>query len=325
MHPVLSIALGVLGGVLLCFGADFLVRGGAALARAIGVPTLVIGLTVVAFGTSAPELVVSVDAAYRGSGEISIGNVVGSNICNIALILGVSSLVRPLPVNKSLFKLDLPMMIGSALLLTLWCVLSGGVSAVGGAVFCVLLVLYLVRRFYNARRDKAEAAALAAEAEESKTMRWYAALPLTLLGIAMLVSGGRFFVGGAVTAARLLKVSEAVIGLTVVALGTSLPELATGVAAALRGECDIAVGNVVGSNLFNVLCILGISPLVSPLRSGKVTFFDFGVMIGCSLLLYLMMLTGKVISRREGGVLLGIYILYIAKLAVFPEWGGVWR
>ena len=325
MHPALILALGVVGAVLLCFGADFLVRGGAALARAIGVSTLVIGLTVVAFGTSAPELVVSVDAAYRGSGEISIGNVVGSNICNIALILGVSAMVRPLPVNKALFKLDMPMMIGSSLLLTLWCVMRGGVTSVGGLVFCILLTAYLGRRFYNARHDAAEAAALAAEADEAKPMRWYLAAGLTVLAAAMLILGGKLFVDGAVTAARLLHVSEAVIGLTVVALGTSLPELATGVAAARRGECDIAVGNVVGSNLFNVLCILGISPLVSPLRAGSVTFFDYGVMIGCSLLLYLMMRTGRAITRREGGVLLAVYVLYVAKLAVFPQWGGVWK
>lgn len=325
MHPALSLILGAVGGVMLCFGADYLVRGGAALARAIGVPTLVIGLTVVAFGTSAPELVVSVDAAYRGSGEIAIGNVVGSNICNIALILGVSALVRPLPVNKSLFKLDLPMMLASSLLLTLWCVLRGGVSPMGGVIFCVILVAYLVRRFYNARHDAAEAAVLASEAEEAPAMRWYAAAGLTVLAAAMLILGGKLFVSGAVTAARLLHVSEAVIGLTVVALGTSLPELATGVAAARRGECDIAVGNVVGSNLFNVLCILGVSPLVSPLRSGDVTFFDFGVMVGCSLLLYAMMLKGKSISRRAGGWLLAIYILYVIKLAVIPRWGGVWQ
>ena len=325
MHPVWTLLLGVAGGVLLCFGADYLVRGGAALARAVGVPTLVIGLTVVAFGTSAPELVVSIDAAWRGSGEISIGNVVGSNICNIALILGVSALVRPLPVNKSLFKLDLPMMIASALLLALWGVLRGGITSIGGLLFCILLAAYLVRRFYNARHDPAEAAALSAEAGEAPNMPWYTAAALTVLAIVMLISGGKLFVNGAVTAARLLKVSEAVIGLTVVALGTSLPELATGVAASLRGECDIAVGNVIGSNLFNVLCILGISPLVSPLRSGDVTFFDFGMMVGCSLLLYVMMLTGRVISRREGGALLAIYVLYVVKLAVFPHWGGVWQ
>ncbi len=325
MHPVLSLILGAVGGALLCFGADYLVRGGAALARLVGVPTLVIGLTVVAFGTSAPELVVSIDAAYRGSGEISIGNVVGSNICNIALILGASALVRPLPVNRSIFKLDLPMMIASSLLLTLWCVLRGGVSPMGGVIFCVIFVAYLVRRFHNARHDAAEAAVLAAEAEEAPSMRWYAAAGLTVLAVVMLVSGGKLFVNGAVTAARLLHVSEAVIGLTVVALGTSLPELATGIAAARRGECDIAIGNVVGSNLFNVLCILGVSPLVSPLRSGDVTFFDFGMMVGCSLLLYVMMLTGRAISRREGGVLLAIYILYVMKLAVVPRWGGVWQ
>ena len=297
----------------------------AALARAAGIPTLLIGLTVVAFGTSAPELVVSIDAASRGADEISIGNVVGSNICNIALILGVSALVRPLPVNRSLFKLDMPVMIGSSLLLLLWGVLRGGISSVGGAVFCVLLVAYLVRRFYNARHDAAEAAAIAAEAEEAPRMRWYLAALLTVLAAAMLIAGGKLFVDGAVEAARLLKVSEAVIGLTVVALGTSLPELATGVAAAWRGECDIAVGNVVGSNIFNILCILGISPLVSPLRSGKVTFFDFGLMAFCSLLLYVLMRSGKSISRPSGGALVAIYLLYMAKLALRPEWGGVWR
>ena len=160
---IISLILGVVGAVLLCFGADFLVRGGAALARIFKVPTLLIGLTVVAFGTSAPELVVSIDAALRGSGDISIGNVVGSNICNIALILGVSSLVRPLPVNKALFKLDMPMMIASALLLTIWCVIRGRIGGVGGAVLCLLLLAYLVRRFRNARRDPAEAAALVKE------------------------------------------------------------------------------------------------------------------------------------------------------------------
>lgn len=325
MQTALTLVLGVVGAGLLCFGADYLVRGAAALARAVGVPTLVIGLTVVAFGTSAPELVVSIDAASRGADEISIGNVVGSNICNIALILGVSALVRPLPVNKSLFKLDMPMMIGSSLLLLLWGVLRGGVSSVAGLVFCVLLVAYLVRRFYDARHDPAEAAAIAAEAEEARPMRWYLAAPLTVLALAMLILGGKLFVNGAVEAARLLKVSEAVIGLTVVALGTSLPELATGVAAARRGECDIAVGNVVGSNIFNILCILGISPLVSPLRSGKVTHVDFGMMVFCSLLLYVLMRSGKSISRRGGALLVAIYILYVAKLVLCPELGGVWK
>ena len=323
---ILTLILGVVGAVLLCFGADGLVRGGAALARLAKVPTLVIGLTVVAFGTSAPELVVSIDASLRGAGDISVGNVVGSNICNIALILGVSSLVRPLPVNRSLFKLDLPAMAASTLLLTLWCFFAGGVGRLGGGLFVLLLMLYLVKRFYNARRDPADAAALAAEAEEAPAMRWYTAAGLTLLSVVMLIVGAKLFVNGAVAAARLAKVSEAVIGLTVVALGTSLPELATSVAAARRGECDIAVGNVVGSNLFNVLCILGIAPLVSPIRTAEINLFDFGAMCFLTTLLWAMMRTGKCISRREGGVLLALYITYIAKLAALPNWGAWnWR
>jgi len=323
---IFTLLLGVAGAVLLCFGADGLVRGGAALARLAKVPTLVIGLTVVAFGTSAPELVVSIDAALRGAGDISIGNVVGSNICNIALILGVSALVRPLPVNKSLFKLDLPVMAASTLLLSVWCFFAGGIGRAGGGFFFLMLCAYLAKRLYDARHDPADAAALAAEAEEAPTMRWYTAAGLTLLSIAMLIIGAKFFVNGAVVAARLAKVSEAVIGLTVVALGTSLPELATSVAAARRGECDIAVGNVIGSNLFNVLCILGVSPLVSPIRTAGINLFDLGAMCVATGVLWAMMLTGRSISRREGGVLLALYLVYVAKLAAFPAWGAWnWR
>ena len=324
MASWIVLTLGVVGAVLLCFGADGLVRGGAALAHAAKVPTLVIGLTIVAFGTSAPELVVSIDAAWHGNGDISIGNVVGSNICNIALILGASALIRKLPVNKSLFKLDLPAMIVSSLLLALLCVWRGGLGRLEGGIFCLLLAAYLAKRFYNARHDADEAAALAAEAEEAKPMRWQYAVLLTAVSIAMLVLGAKFFVAGAVRAAELLHVSNAVIGLTVVALGTSLPELATSVAAALRGECDIAIGNVVGSNLFNVLCILGIAPLVSPMAAGKVNHFDFALMAACGILLWVMMKSGDVISRREGGALLLIYVLYMVKLVCWPEWGGAW-
>ena len=318
---LVTIALGVPGALLLCFGADALVRGGAALAKIAKVPSLVIGLTVVAFGTSAPELVVSINAALRGSGDISVGNVVGSNICNIALILGASALVRPLPVNRTLFKLDMPAMTFSCVLLTLWCVLSGGIGRFGGGLFCLLLAAYLARRFHTARRDPEEAAALAAEANEAPPMRWYRAAALTVLGIVMLVLGAKLFVDGAVVAARMLKVSEAVIGLSLVALGTSLPELATSIAAAARGECDIAVGNVVGSNLFNVLCILGVAPLVSPMAAPQVNLFDFAVMCLTAGLLCVMMLTGRSISRREGAVLFAIYVLYVVKLAKFPAWG----
>ena len=324
MSSWIVLSLGVVGAVLLCFGADGLVRGGAALARAVKVPTLVIGLTIVAFGTSAPELVVSINAAWHGNGDISIGNVVGSNICNIALILGASALVRQLPVNKTLFRLDLPAMILSSLMLAVLCVRRGGLGRVSGAMFCLFLVAYLAKRFYNARHDAKEAEALAAEAREAKPMRWYWAVPLTIASILMLVFGAKLFVDGAVRAAELLHVSKAVIGLTVVALGTSLPELATSVAAALRNECDIAIGNVVGSNLFNVLCILGIAPLVAPMSAGKVNHFDFALMAVCAILLWLMMKTGDVISRREGLALLLIYASYMVKLALWPEWGGAW-
>lgn len=321
MSDVLTLSLGVLGAVLLCAGADSLVRGGAALARIARVPALAIGLTVVAFGTSAPELVVSIDAARRGAGDISLGNVAGSNICNIALILGASALVRPLPVNRALFRLDLPAMLGSSLLLALWCLCSGGVGRFGGGVFLVLFAAYIAKRLYNARHDEAEAAALEKEAAENPPMRWPAAAALTAAAIVMLAFGAKFFVAGAVRLAQLLHVSDAVIGLTVVALGTSLPELATGIAAALRGECDIAVGNVVGSNLFNVLCILGIAPLVAPVAARQVGRFDWAAMIALSLLLCVMMKSGSRISRREGGALLALYAAYILKLALLPGWG----
>lgn len=319
MTDVLTISLGVVGAILLCFGADALVDGGSSLARIARVPALVIGLTVVAFGTSAPELVVSIDAALRGAGDISIGNVVGSNICNILLIVGAGALIRPLPVNRTLFRLDLPAMLFSSLLLALWCGISGGVGRGGAALFLVLFVGYLGVRFYRARRgEELPEEELPAEGRSSK---WYTAALLTCAGIVMLALGARWFVAGAVKLAQLLHVSEAVIGLTVVAIGTSLPELATSVAAARRGECDIAIGNAVGSNLFNILCILGIAPLVSPIAARGVTRFDWAVMCAAAALLYLMMKSSGRISRREGALLLVLYALYIAKLAFIPEWG----
>ena len=311
METFLQLVYGVVGIALLYYGAEYLIRGGVSIANRLRIPPLVIGLTLVAFGTSAPELCVSVDAALKGSGDISVGNVVGSNICNIALILGLSALIATLNVNRKLLRLDMPVMMASALALCVCCLAWGGVGRWQALTLLGGLVLYLGWCLYAGRRDGASG-----EEDESLSVRY--TVPVALLcvvgGLGGLVLGAKLFVGCAVHIARLLSVSEAVIGLTVVAVGTSLPELATSVVAALRGEKDIAVGNVVGSNIFNVMCILGIAPLISPISSPGIGLVDLGLMAGLSVLLYPMMRRDLVIGRLEGAALVLVYVAYLAWL-----------
>jgi len=261
MEALLQIVGGIGGLVLLYYGAEFLVRGGVQIAKRFQVTPLVIGLTLVAFATSAPELVVSCDAALKGMGDIALGNVIGSNICNIALILGLCAVIAPLQVNASLFKLDLPLMIGSSVLFALFCFLTGGINRIEGALFFAGIIAYVVVSIRNARRS----GDVVTEVEgDGKPLSLGVSIVLVLLGLGFLVGGARLLVNSAVWLAELFGVSQAVIGLTIVAIGTSLPELATSVIAALKGERDIAIGNVVGSNIFNILAIMGISPLLRP-------------------------------------------------------------
>jgi cation:H+ antiporter len=308
--PILYILI-ALG--LLYYGAEWLVRGGSGVALKLKISRLVIGLTLVAFATSAPELTVSLDSALRGLDGLSLGNVIGSNICNIALILGLSALVAPIAVNTKLLHLEIPLMIVASIILTAFCYYFSGVTRIGGIVFLVLMAGFLWWQFRQARSGQ-EMPALADEVPESVDRPVWQWLLLALAGLAALVAGGKLFVTGAVALARLLHVSEAVIGLTVVAVGTSRPELATSLVAAIKGEQDIAIGNVVGSNIFNILCILGITATIKPLAATGITAIDLSTMLTVSILLPPMMLTGRKITRAEGAVLLVIYVVYTALL-----------
>lgn len=304
----------VLGLVLLYFGAEGLVRGSSSLALRLGLSPLVVGLTVVAFGTSTPELVVSLKAAYLGQGDISVGNVVGSNICNIGLILGFSALIIPIKVASQIVRIDTPIMIGATGLALLF-LRDGSLSRTEGIILFVLLIAYVIFSVIIAKKDATDP--LAAEfGEEIKVSKSGVAVDLLMVagGLVLLVLGARFLVDAAIDIAKSAGLSEAVIGLTIVAIGTSLPEFATSLVAALKKEADIAVGNVIGSNIFNIFCILGISATVTPLSSSGITAIDLGVMAAFAVVLWIFSRTGFRITRIEGLALLAAYVGFVAWL-----------
>ncbi|MCQ2352112.1 MAG: calcium/sodium antiporter [Victivallaceae bacterium] len=313
MMDALLISGGVLGAVLLYYGADFLVSGGVALAERCRVPKLLIGLTLVAFGTSAPELVVSIDAALKNSGDIAAGNVIGSNICNIALILGVSACIAPLGVSRFLFKVDMPILAFATLLFAGIEFFFKGVSRWSAALLLMVFIVYLTVRIAISPGEFVEAAE--SEKDEKPKSVWLALL-LTAAGLAALVGGAKLFVNGAVVLARLAGISEAVIALTIVALGTSLPELATSAVAAWKRETEIAVGNVVGSNLFNILLIMSIAPLVRPFATPGILTADLAAMCALVGVLYLMMTRKRQLGRFDGVILLLLYAGYVTVLAM---------
>lgn len=317
MDIVLHIASGIAGIAMLYYGAEFLIKGGVSIALKLKVSALIIGLTLVAFGTSFPELVVSVNAVFHNSGDISIGNVVGSNICNIALILGLCALICPMPVHKQLLKFDVWLMLGSAALFVLFYGISGGINRIEAGILLAILIAYTVGSFWIGRKAEAEKSAeekAAEEAELGKILPLYLSILMIAGGLCGLIFGAQCFVKSAIFFAKIIGVSEAVIGLTIVSLGTSLPELATSVVAAIKKEQDIAIGNVVGSNIFNILCILGIAPLIKPIKSPGISYIDMGLMIFVSLALIPMMATGLKLSRKEGAFLLLVYIGYTVYL-----------
>ena len=318
MELLKNIGLCALGVALLYFGAEYLIRGGVAIAKKFGVSPLLIGLTLVAFGTSAPELVVSIQAALSDSGDIAVGNVVGSNICNIALILGLCAVLRPIVTNTKLFKLDMPLLLGASVLFSIFYFSDGrGLNFWQGAVMFSILLVYLVWSFYQDKKSGGGELSAAAEEEggSGNTPLWLAVI-MVIGGLAGLVLGARCFVASAIYFAQAMGVSQAVIGLTIVALGTSLPELATSVVAVIKGEKDIAVGNVVGSNIFNILVIMGIAPMVRDLHAPNVSMVDLSVMLALVPVLWVMMATGKRLSRLEGALLLLIYTGYTVWLFV---------
>jgi cation:H+ antiporter len=316
---MLTFVLFVLGLVLLIVGAEFLVRGASRLAAAAGIPSLVIGLTVVAFGTSAPELAVSVKSAFAGQTGIAVGNVVGSNTFNILFILGLSALVAPLVAAPQLLWFDVPVMVGASFLLVACC-LDGTLGPLNGAVLFTGIVVYTGLLVRMGRSQGAGAG------DDAQVAAGPTGLLLDLLavagGLGMLVLGARWLVDSAVTMAQALGVSEEIIGLTIVAAGTSLPEVATSVLATLRGQRDIAIGNVVGSSTFNILCVLGLTSLVSPAPlpvSAQMWSVDLPVALVSAVACLPIFYTGRIISRAEGGVLLayyGVYTTYLVLAAI---------
>jgi cation:H+ antiporter len=306
----------LIGGlVLLVAGAELLVRGAARLAAAAGISPLAVGLTVVAFGTSSPELAVSVQSAAAGQSDVALGNVVGSNIFNVLFILGVSTLVAPLAVSRQLIRIDVPVMIGVSGLLLLLSV-DGNIGLLEGVVLCGGIVAYT---WFQISRSRSERVAGPVDASNGvpTSRSWPLNLGLVIVGLGLLVLGSRWLVRGAVEVGQALGVSELVIGLTIVAAGTSLPEVATSVLASIRGERDIAVGNVVGSNIFNVLGVLGAASVVAPggiaVAPGAIAF-DIPVMIAVALACLPVFFSGQRIERWEGGLFLGYYVAYTAYL-----------
>ncbi|NUQ38177.1 MAG: calcium/sodium antiporter [Caldilineales bacterium] len=315
----------LLGLVLLVSGAEALVRGASRLARALGVSSLVVGLTVVAMGTSSPELAVSVQSALSGQADIALGNIIGSNIFNILVILGLSALIAPLFVAQQIVRLDVPVML--AISFGVFLMASDGVlRRAEGLLLLAVLALYILWLIRLSRREQA---AVLAEYEEAfgdgnnRTARfWVMQIALVAGGLVMLAVGSRLLVDSAVAIAQVLGVSELVIGLTIVAAGTSLPEVATSVVATLRGERDIAVGNVIGSNTFNLLGVLGLSSLVAPQAlpvAPAMLSFDLPVMIGVALACLPIFFTGHLIARWEGALFLAYYAAYMAYLLLAAQ------
>ena len=308
----------VAGGlVLLLIGGDVLVRGAVTLAQRLEVPPLVIGLTVVAFGTSSPELVVSLDAVLNGSPQIAIGNVVGSNIANILLVLGLPAIIFPIACNVEAIRRDGAIMFAVTIGFAALC-LSGQILNWQGAIMTSLLCGYLTWSYFSGREEnEATAEAIVDEIEGIATRPHsiWLSFGFIIVGIAGLVTGGDLLIHGAMDLALAAGVSEATIGLSLVALGTSLPELATSLVAAIRRHGDVAIGNVIGSNLFNILGIMGITSMVAEIPiSAQITSYDLWIMVSAAILITPFVLRGRPISRRYGAFLTAAYLVYIFSL-----------
>ena len=301
----------VSGLVMLYFGADWLVKGAITLALHLGLSPLIVGLTVVALGTSVPEALVSVQAAIGHQGGIALGNVVGSNILNIALILGLSALIRPLKVDSRLVKADVPLLVGSSFMMVVL-MEDFHISRMEGAFLLLCVVGYVVGNIMSVKKTSPEwdeIDGLEIPEDPSKTL--HRDIGLLILGITTLGFGANFLVTGAVDLARLLGLSEALIGLTIVSIGTGTPELATALMAAYKKTPDLAIGNAVGSNLFNIMFVLGLAGLVAPLDGTGISSVDLYVMLGVTILLLPTVWTGHVLDRKEGFLFLAIYVSYI--------------
>ncbi|ACB51702.1 putative K+-dependent Na+/Ca+ exchanger protein [Crocosphaera subtropica ATCC 51142] len=323
MNFILVFGLLVAGLVLLVVGAEILVRGAARLAASLGISPLVIGLTIVSYGTSSPEMAVAVQSSLAGQADLALGNVIGSNIFNILVILGLSSIAIPLMVAQQLIRLDVPIMIG-VFCLTLFFGLDRTITRSDGIILLIGGAIYTGFLIYQGSRQSSDPDSEYETEYGNKTplslMQWIKNIAFILLGVGCLVLGSQWLVDSATTIARQIGVSDLIIGLTIVAAGTSLPELATSVVAAIKGERDIAVGNVVGSNIFNILTVLALCAIVSPIGvpvSDAVLHFDLPVMVAIAIACLPIFFTGNVIARWEGCLFLAYYLAYTTYLILY--------
>jgi len=315
MTELLMIALYITGGlVLLYFGADWLVRGAVTLALHLGLSPLIVGLTVVALGTSVPEALVSVQAAIGHQGGIALGNVIGSNILNIALILGLSAFFNPLKVDSHLVKADVPLLAGATFMLVVL-LEDFHISRMEGAFLLLCIVGYVAGNIMTVKRTSPEENKIeGVEVPEDHSKNLWRDISFLFIGLIALAFGSNFLVTGAVDLARIWGLSEALIGLTIVSIGTGTPEMATALMAAYRKRADLAIGNAVGSNLFNIMFVLGIAALVAPLDGKGISSIDLYVMLGVTILLLPTVWTGRILDRKEGFLFLAIYVGYLYHL-----------
>lgn len=301
----------ICGFIMLGFGAEVMVSGSSRLAVRIGISPVIVGLTIVAFGTSAPELAVSIKSSTQGHSALALGNVIGSNIANIGLVLGITALISPIRIEKQLVKRQIPIVILSTVAMGLL-LIDGSLNLTDGAVLSIALLAFLYFSFRQAGSEFSPEELDIKPARAAKEAgRTSIQIALIAAGLALLVFGSQVFVDNAVTLARIIGVSESIIGLTLIAIGTSIPELATSFVAAMRRQPEIAVGNIIGSNVFNVLCVLGITALISPVLGDQFSTIDFAVMFFFSLILLPLAWSNLTLSRMEGVFLLVAYFAYL--------------
>ena len=320
MNMFVAVICLVIGFILLVKGADFFVDGASSIAKQLHIPAVVIGLTIVAFGTSAPELAVSVSAAMKGSNDIAIGNVVGSNLFNLLIVVGVSAFIYPLHVQKSMIKKDYPISIIAAVLLgvlamdTLFGKTSMELSRVDGVVLLIGFAIFMYLAIREGLKGRAEHKENGEEIEIKYSLG--KSIIVCIIGLAGIIIGGNMVVDGAKEIARAFGLSEAVIGLTIVAFGTSLPELVTSIVAARKGESDISLGNVVGSNIFNIFFILGVSGTILPMAVANTYLYDIAILIVVSIVFFIPIRKKQRVSKVMGGTMVATYAAYMAYLFI---------
>ena len=294
----------ILGFILLIKGADLFVDGASSVAAKLKVPSLIIGLTVVSMGTSMPEAAVSISASLSGDNGISLGNVIGSNIFNLLMVVGVSSAILPIVTDRDILKRDVPINIGITVLLGIM-LFDGNLSRLDALILLLILAAYMFLLIRSALKNRVEA-------EETKVLSWVKSILFVIIGVAAIIGGGQLVVNSAKTIAMALGMSETLVGLTVVAIGTSLPELVTSIVAAKKGNSGIAMGNVIGSNIFNILFILGMAGIIKPMTADAAFFIDTGILLAASVLMLLFAYTKRKTNRVEGIISVLLYIAYTA-------------